>query len=40
MVFATAYLRLVPDSEALTLRHRAMLAEAVAVTVSGLIDET
>jgi len=35
-----SYLGLVPDAEALTRQHRAALAETVAVTVSGLIDET
>ena len=40
VVFAAAYFGLVPDAEALTLRHRAALAETVAITVSGLIDET
>ena len=35
-----SYLGLVPDGEALTRQHRATLAETVAVTVSGLIDET
>ncbi|CAN5214353.1 ATP-binding protein [soil metagenome] len=35
-----SYLGLVPDAEALTRQHRASLAETVAVTVSGLIDDS
>ena len=34
------YFGLIPDAEALTRQHRATLAETVAVTVSGLMDDT
>ena len=35
-----AYIGLVPDGEALTLKHRAALSETIAVTASALLDES
>ncbi len=40
IVLAAAYLGLVPDAEALSRQHRAEFAQAVALTSSGLLDES
>ncbi len=40
VVQIAAYIGLVPDSEALTLQHRAALSETIALTVSALLDES
>ena len=40
VVLAAGYLGLVPDEEALTRTHRAALAETIAITVSGVIDDS
>jgi PAS domain S-box-containing protein len=39
-VLGAAYLGLVPDGEALTRQHRASLSETIAITVSGILDDT
>ncbi len=39
LVLAAAYVGLVPDAEALTRQYRGELAQAVALTASGLLDE-
>ncbi len=39
-VFAATFVGLIPDAEALARQHRAALAETVAITASGLLDET
>ena len=40
VVLAAGYTGLVPDGEALKRAHRASLAETIAVTASGLLDDT
>ncbi len=40
VVLAAGYLGLVPDAEAITRAHRAALAETIAITVSGVIDDS
>ena len=40
VILGAAYLGLVPDGETMTLRHRASLAETIAIAASGLIDES
>ena len=40
VIFCAAYIGLVPDREEMTLRHRASLAETIAIAASGVIDES
>ena len=40
VVLAASYLGLVPDGEALTRQQRAATAETIAITVSGMLDES
>ena len=40
VVLAAGYLGLVPDGEAITRAYRAALAETIAITVSGVIDDS
>ncbi len=40
VVLAATYLGLVPDAETATRQHRAALSETIAITISGLLDES
>ncbi|MDH3209579.1 MAG: ATP-binding protein [Burkholderiaceae bacterium] len=40
VLLAATYVGLIPDAEALARQHRAATAETVAITVSGLLDES